>query len=404
MLIGLSGTADIISSNRNSDRIVNITSLQAGTSHYRNGNPGLEANFALFAKLARQAAASQPHPDLLCFPEYTISGWSYPPEDVINSIAEAVPGDGYWYRRYVDLAREIGVPMLGWLVEKSDGKLYNTSFMLDGKGQFIGKYRKVQANLGEQTWWGWSQGEQFQLIELDGVKYGVSICADMWFPETVRCEELLGADVILHVSIADDMGHLIPARAFDSNLPIVATIFQGGSYAVDHEGKLLGKMKAEESGWHTFQIYPFIEHLGNKYGGVWDTKMGGHNVRNIEAYSILTDPSTRPSWTEIFMDKNGNPQTKEQLLKRFKGRYDANDPETEGKPKKVLASAEKWKCIEIEFNGPESEGTGVTNPFDIQADVTFTSPSGKQYIMPAFYDGDGHGGLNGSVWKGPVLS
>jgi len=38
----------------------------------------------------------------------------------------------------------------------------------------------------------------------------------MWFPETVRCEELAGADVILHVSIADDMGHLIPARAFDS--------------------------------------------------------------------------------------------------------------------------------------------------------------------------------------------
>ncbi len=386
-------------SGRDPERIVNITSIQAGSRHYRNGNPGLEANFALFEKLARQAATSEPKPDLICFPEYTISGWSYPPENVINGIAESVPGNGYWYSRYVRLARETGVPLLGWIVEKSEGKLYNTSFMLDKEGRYIGKYRKVQANLGEQTWWGWSQGEQFHILELDGVKYGVSICADMWFPETVRCEELLGADVILHVSIADDMGHLIPARAFDSKLPIVATIFQGGSYAVDHQGNMLGKMKPDESGWRTFQIRPFIEHLGNKYGGVWDTKKGGHNNRNTEAYPILTDPATRPPWTEIFMDRNGNPQTRDQLLKRFNGRYDVKDPETYGKPAKHPGSVTKWECIEIEFTGPVSSATGDPNPFDIQADVVFTSPSDKEYVMPGFYDGDGKGGPDGSVWK-----
>jgi hypothetical protein len=144
----------------------------------------------------------------------------------------------------------------------------------------------------------------------------------MWYPETVRCEELLGADVILHVSIADDMGHLVPARAFDSQLPIIVSAFQGGSYGVDHEGKLLGKLKPEEPGFITFSIHPFIQHLGNKYGGVWDTKKGSQNVRNPKAYRILTDPSTRPDWTEIFMDGKGNPQTKDQLLKRFNGRWD----------------------------------------------------------------------------------
>lgn len=310
---------------RNPDRILNITSLQSGASHFKNGNPGIEANFALFADLARKAAASDPKPDLICFPEYTITGWGYPSETVINGTAEKVPGDGYWYKRYVNLAKELGIPLLAWQVEISDNKLYNTSFLLDADGNFAGKYRKVQANLGEQTWWGWSQGEQFTLIELNGVKYGVSICADMWFPETVRCEELLGADVILHVSVADDMGHLIPARAFDSRLPIIVSVFQGGAYAVDHEGKMLGKLSPEEPGFITFSIHPFINHLGKKYGGVWDTKKGSHNVRNVVAYSILTDPSTRPAWTEIFMDDNGNPQTKEQLLKRFNGRWDAGD-------------------------------------------------------------------------------
>ncbi|MDO9254702.1 MAG: nitrilase-related carbon-nitrogen hydrolase [Bacteroidales bacterium] len=311
---------------RDPQQTVNITALQAGSNHYKNGNPGLETNFTLFANLARKAASSVPKPDLICFPEYTISGWRYPAEEIINSIAEAIPGEGYWYKRYAALARETGIPLLGWLVESSEGKLYNTSFMLDGDGKYLGKYRKVQANLGEQTWWGWSQGEQFSLIELNGVKYGISICADMWFPETVRCEELSGANVILHVSIADDMGHLIPARAFDSKLPIIVSVFQGGSYAVDHEGKMLGKLAPEEPGWLTFPIRPFINHLGNKYGGVWDTKKGQHNIRNVGAYSILTDPSTRPPWTEVFMDDAGRSQTREQLLQRFNGRYDAHDP------------------------------------------------------------------------------
>jgi predicted amidohydrolase len=313
---------------RDPDRVVNIVVLQAGTNHYRQGNPGLDANLTLYEQLAREAASQRPRPDLICFPEYAISGWPYPREEIINSLSEPIPGRGTWYQRYVKLAKEIGVPILGWMVESSDNKIYNTSFIIDGKGNFKGKYRKVQANLGEQTWWGWSQGEQFDIIELEGVRYGVSICADMWFPETVRCQELLGADVVLHVSIADDMGHLIPARAFDSKIPIVASIFQGGSYAVDAAGKMLGKLPKEEPGWKAFQIKPFIRHLGNKYGGVWDEKKGGHNVRNVGAYSILTDPSTRPPWTEIFMDKNGNPQTREQLMERFRGRYDANDAES----------------------------------------------------------------------------
>ena len=315
---------------RDSERSVSIAALQAGTRHYQAGNPGLEANFALFANLAREAAAAPPRPDLICWPEYAISGWPYPKEKVINGLAEPIPGEGHWYRRYRDLARELGVPILGWLVESAEGKLYNTAFLLDGKGEFKGKHRKVQANLGEQTWWGWSQGDRFELLALDGVRYGVSLCADMWFPETVRCQELLGADVVLHLSIADDMGHLIPARAFDSKLPIVAIIFQGGSYAVDAEGKLLGKLPAEDPGWKAFQIHPFLKHHAKKYGGVWDFKKGQQNLRNVGAYSILSNSSTRPPWTEVFMDDAGGPQSREQLLQRFHGRYDAHDPAPSG--------------------------------------------------------------------------
>jgi predicted amidohydrolase len=314
--------------NRSPDRIVKICVLQAGTEHSKNGNPGFEANFTLFADLARKAAVEKPN--LIVFPEYPISGWPYPSGERINNLAEAIPGDGPWYRRFVALAQEIKVPILGSHLARHDGKLYGCAFLLNASGECVGTYHKVHANLGEQTWWGWSQGKEFKVLELDGVKYGVSICADMWFPESVRCCELLGADVVLHQSIGDDMSHLIPARAFDSFLPIVCAINNGGSYAVDDLGKMIGKKVADESAtWQIYDVRPFQVRKDRKYGGQWIPELGHRNLRNVDAYRILTDPKTRPRWTEVFQGNDGESQTEAQLRARFHGRWDAHDPANE---------------------------------------------------------------------------
>ncbi len=60
---------------------------------------------------------------------------------------------------------------------------------------------------------------------------------------------------------------------------------------------------------------------------------------------------------------------------------------------------DKWSKIELVFDGPESRGRGEPNPFAIAFDVAFTGPSGRQYRVPGFYDGDGKGGLDGNLWK-----
>ena len=49
--------------------------------------------------------------------------------------------------------------------------------------------------------------------------------------------------------------------------------------------------------------------------------------------------------------------------------------------------------------GPDSTGLGDPNPFLIDVKVTFTGPSGQILILPAFYDGDGNGGMDGNIWK-----
>lgn len=315
-----------------------IAAVQAGHAHCAGGNPGLETNFSVLA--AQASAAAKERPDLIVFPEYAISGWPYPGESVINGLAEPIPGDGLWFKRYRALALDLRTPLVGWLVETNAGRLYNCAFLLDADGGFVCKYRKVHANLGEQTWWGWSQGDDLRPIEFRGVRYGFSICADMWYPETVRCQALQGADVILHVSIADDMEHLVPSRAADNFVSIVMSIFQGGCYAVDSRGKLLGKLAADKPGWKIFEIRPFARHVGDKYAGAWDERAGYFNVRNTAAYGALVDPAKRPPWTQVFLSQTGQPQTREQVLKRFHGRYDANDPAVLHTP--LLTFAAPW--------------------------------------------------------------
>ncbi len=59
----------------------------------------------------------------------------------------------------------------------------------------------------------------------------------------------------------------------------------------------------------------------------------------------------------------------------------------------------KWQMIEISMEGPQSRADGTPNPFAIVVDVTFTGPSGTEWTIPAFYNGDGAGGQNGSVWQ-----
>jgi len=58
-----------------------------------------------------------------------------------------------------------------------------------------------------------------------------------------------------------------------------------------------------------------------------------------------------------------------------------------------------WSKIELAFPGPSSQGRGTPNPFAVWFDVTFTGPHGQTYRVPGFYDGDGHGGLDGNQWE-----
>jgi hypothetical protein len=83
------------------------------------------------------------------------------------------------------------------------------------------------------------------------------------------------------------------------------------------------------------------------------------------------------------------------------------EPPVQGyQPSRWTASAGKpdtrqWEPYAILFTGPPlNEATASPNPIlDYRLQVTFTAPSGAQFVVPGFFDGNGSGSGVGPIWK-----
>ncbi len=90
----------------------------------------------------------------------------------------------------------------GSLFERSDGKIYNTALVIDPAGNVVGRYRKMFPFRPYEE--GVESGSEFMLFDVPDVgRFGLSICYDMWFPETSRTLAAMGAEVIIHPSLTD---------------------------------------------------------------------------------------------------------------------------------------------------------------------------------------------------------
>jgi len=67
----------------------------------------------------------------------------------------------------------------------------------------------------------------------------------------------------------------------------------------------------------------------------------------------------------------------------------------------VSGTLAKWNTVTVDFAGPSASETGTVNPFlDYRLNVTFShAATGKTYVVPGFFDGDGAGGASGNVWR-----
>jgi predicted amidohydrolase len=96
------------------------------------------------------------------------------------------------------MAHKYGIWLLpGSIFEKSDDKIFNTASVINPKGEIVTRYRKMFPFYPYEV--GVTPGNEFCTFDVPDVgRFGVSICYDMWFPETVRTLAVMGAEVILH--------------------------------------------------------------------------------------------------------------------------------------------------------------------------------------------------------------
>jgi deaminated glutathione amidase len=88
----------------------------------------------------------------------------------------------------------------GSLFEQVGDKVYNTVPVINPDGEIIARYRKMFPFLPYET--GVEAGSEFCIFDIPDVgRFGVSICYDMWFPETSRTLAAMGAEVILHPTL-----------------------------------------------------------------------------------------------------------------------------------------------------------------------------------------------------------
>lgn len=110
--------------------------------------------------------------------------------------AEPLPGPAE--ARFADVARECGVWLVpGSLYERSGARVFNTTPVINPDGEVIARYRKMYPFLPYER--DIAAGDQSVVFDVPGKgRIGLSICYDMWFPETTRTLAWMGAEVILH--------------------------------------------------------------------------------------------------------------------------------------------------------------------------------------------------------------
>ena len=140
--------------------------------------------------------------DIALFPEMWSCGYSFPREK--ESLRErAAPCDGFFVRRFSEMAAELDMAIAITFLERHEPKPRNTVCLFDRHGKLQYRYAKVHiCDFGEADDESvLDAGDSFFVADLDtkdgSIKVGSMICYDREFPESARILMLKGAELLL---------------------------------------------------------------------------------------------------------------------------------------------------------------------------------------------------------------
>ena len=218
--------------------------ISLGQMTPRLGQPA--ANFAQLREWAAEAA--QRGSELVLFPELWSTGGDLP-----NWGRHATPLRSGLFAQLADLAAELGLAIGGSILERNDGRAYNTFALFGAHGEQLAVYRKLHlfALMHEEKWL--AAGEKPAFVDAPWGRTALAICYDLRFGELFRHYALAGAELALLPAMwpearSEHWNILLRARAIENQIFIAAVnvagkigdeTFGGGSAVIDPWGKML---------------------------------------------------------------------------------------------------------------------------------------------------------------------
>ncbi|NLH45366.1 MAG: carbon-nitrogen family hydrolase [Acholeplasmataceae bacterium] len=212
-----------------------------------------DANVQHGLELLQKAVIGQ---DIAVMPEIWTTGYS-----LGRLEKEADEIDGPVVKNLQKIAKDNNCAVIaGSIPLLLDGKVHNTSVVINKNGEIIYLYSKMHlfGMFKEERFF--AAGDTYEPFVLDGVACGASICYDLRFPELYRRLAIKGAKVIFvpaewPESRGDVWRLLLQARAVENQTYICGVncvgtfkddIFYGHSMIVAPNGKILVEGSSEE--------------------------------------------------------------------------------------------------------------------------------------------------------------
>lgn len=201
----------------------------------------LAANLALIDDAAAQARSGAAQ--LLVTPELFVTG--YAPQDIRDRLGDAEIDRAR--TRLAQIAAERGIALVHSLPGPStDGRRDSraiTAVFVDDAGVERAVYEKTHLFGPEERAAFRAGTEAPPVVRWEGLRFGLLVCYDVEFPETVRHLASAGADVVLVPTALADApavtASLVPARAAENLLSVVYADHVGEEAGLDFDGESL---------------------------------------------------------------------------------------------------------------------------------------------------------------------
>ncbi len=168
---------------------INITALQICSIV---GNK--EKNF----ETVNRILAGIKETDVIILPEVWSTGWDC---ENFQKYAET-PDKSITLEFLKSVARRLNTNIIGgsFIHKTYTGNCYNSCPIIDRNGELLGLYSKnhLYSYYGSNEGKFLSKGKNPLMVILEGVKFGISICYDIRFPELYRCYRKSGADILVN--------------------------------------------------------------------------------------------------------------------------------------------------------------------------------------------------------------